>query len=479
MTQATPSAAPPKKRSLFKRPAWQDSPKDDDADIFSHSNEFADIIADEARRRAEEKKQEETRRTRKHSQPRDSKRRRTSNPDDKKATASSTLKTSPKRNKTPLSPLPVQSPPASLAARYDSLATSNSSAVSLPHKDSLVIELGDSEDDSHNVHKSPAPVAASHTQNVAVRRSKPSPVVILDDDDEDEAEDEEDSMFAALRARARARIAAKAAASSAQGSDAPKAPITQLLITSRIPNTNPLMVKIRVDTFIEKPRKAWCAKQGLSQRDTDNVFFTWKGTRIYDSTSITRLGITVDENGHVTIEGDTNIYDDVNLPKIHVEAWTNELYKEYKKEEAAAAAAKMLAAEAPVVVEERTPTPEPTPVSTKLRVILRAKGRADFGLTVNPVCTDVFKASQITCTNKSYSTLQLPILQAHTNPKLVLTKANQSHSCLTATDLCPWTPWPTTRWRTGMELKSCSSEHVPTFFFTAVVVCSVLASSFF
>ncbi|KAJ5064710.1 ubiquitin-2 like Rad60 SUMO-like-domain-containing protein [Bipolaris maydis] len=367
MTQATPSAAPPKKRSLFKRPAWQDSPKDDDADIFSHSNEFADIIADEARRRAEEKKQEETRRTRKHSQPRDSKRRRTSNPDDKKATASSTLKTSPKRNKTPLSPLPVQSPPASLAARYDSLATSNSSAVSLPHKDSLVIELGDSEDDSHNVHKSPAPVAASHTQNVAVRRSKPSPVVILDDDDEDEAEDEEDSMFAALRARARARIAAKAAASSAQGSDAPKAPITQLLITSRIPNTNPLMVKIRVDTFIEKPRKA--------------------------CTSITRLGITVDENGHVTIEGDTNIYDDVNLPKIHVEAWTNELYKEYKKEEAAAAAAKMLAAEAPVVVEERTPTPEPTPVSTKLRVILRAKGRADFGLTVNPHTTIAHIAS--------------------------------------------------------------------------------------
>ncbi|EUC45773.1 hypothetical protein COCMIDRAFT_94669 [Bipolaris oryzae ATCC 44560] len=394
MTQATQSAAPPKKRSLFKRPAWQDSPKDDDADIFSHSNEFADIIADEARRRAEEKKQDETRRARKHSQPRDSKRRRTSDQDDKKATASSTLKASPGRSKTPLSPLPVQSPPASLAARYDSLATSNSSATSLPHKDSLVIELDDSGDDSHNVPKPPAPAAVGHTQDVTVRQSRPSPVVILDDDDddEDEAEDEEDSMFAALRARARARIAAKAAASSAQGSDTRKAPITQLLITSRIPNTNPLMVKIRVDTYVEKPRKAWCAKQGLSQKDADNVFFTWKGTRIYDSTSITRLGITVDDSGNVTIEGDTNIYDDVNLPKIHVEAWTSELYKEYKREEAAAAAARILAAEAPVVVEE-TPTPEPTPVSTKLRVILRAKGRADFGLTVNPHTTIAHIAS--------------------------------------------------------------------------------------
>lgn len=194
-------------------------------------------------------------------------------------------------------------------------------------------------------------------------------------------------MFAALRARVRARMAAKAqaAASSAQGGGAPKAPIIQLLITSCIPNTSALMVKIRVDSFIEKPRKAWCAKQGFSQKEADNVFFTWKGTRIYDSTSVTRLGIEVDDHGNVTMEGDTNMYDDVNLPKVHVEAWTDELYKQHKKEEAAAAAAKKLAAEAPVVVKERTPTPEPAPASTKLRLILRAKGKADFGLTVNAV----------------------------------------------------------------------------------------------
>jgi hypothetical protein len=79
MTDSTASAAPPKKRSLFKRAAWQDAPKKDSEDMFSHSNEFKDIVAEQARTRAEEKKKAEAARKRKHSEPRDQKRRRISN----------------------------------------------------------------------------------------------------------------------------------------------------------------------------------------------------------------------------------------------------------------------------------------------------------------------------------------------------------------------------------------------------------------
>ncbi|EOA80776.1 uncharacterized protein SETTUDRAFT_181954, partial [Exserohilum turcica Et28A] len=378
MTEATPTgAAPPKKRSLFKRPAWQDSPKNEDADIFSHSNEFSDIVAEQARRREEEKKKK------RHG---DRKRRRTSDHgEEPSSTTSGAGRTSSKtRSKTLLSPVPKHSSPSSRAP-------STCPSVSLPQKESLVIALDDSDDDDSKPHRQettlgPGPVSASHLQDMAVRPSRPSPVVIPDDED-DEAKDDSDSEFAALRARALARIAAKAKASSTEGVEGAKAPVTQLLITSEIPNTSALMVKVRVDTLIEKPRKAWCAKQGFAPRMEDSVFFTWKGTRIYDSTSIMRLGIQIGAHGSVTVDGDSNIYDDVNLPKIHVEAWTDELFREHKREEAAAAAAKKLAAEAPLVLEERTPTPEPTPPSTKLRLILRAKGKADFGLTVNPHTT--------------------------------------------------------------------------------------------
>lgn len=58
MTDATKGAPAPKKRSLFKRAAWQDAAKKEDVDIFSHSNEFKDIIAEESRRKEEEKRKQ-------------------------------------------------------------------------------------------------------------------------------------------------------------------------------------------------------------------------------------------------------------------------------------------------------------------------------------------------------------------------------------------------------------------------------------
>jgi hypothetical protein len=54
----TPKDAPPlKKRSLFKRAAWQDSPTNDE-DIFSHSKDFKHIVAQQKRYEAEKKEAE-------------------------------------------------------------------------------------------------------------------------------------------------------------------------------------------------------------------------------------------------------------------------------------------------------------------------------------------------------------------------------------------------------------------------------------
>ena len=59
MTDATTGAPAPKKRSLFKRAAWQDAAKKENEDMFSHSNEFKDIIAEENRRKEEAKRKAE------------------------------------------------------------------------------------------------------------------------------------------------------------------------------------------------------------------------------------------------------------------------------------------------------------------------------------------------------------------------------------------------------------------------------------
>jgi hypothetical protein len=61
MTDSTNgAAAPPKKRAFgFKKAAWQTAPKNEGQDMFSHSSEFQEVVAEETKRQNERKKAEE------------------------------------------------------------------------------------------------------------------------------------------------------------------------------------------------------------------------------------------------------------------------------------------------------------------------------------------------------------------------------------------------------------------------------------
>lgn len=82
MTDATTgTAAPPKKRSFFKKAAWQTAAQageGQELDMFSHSNEFRDIIAEETRKKNEERRKVEEAHKRKAEEQRERKRRRVS-----------------------------------------------------------------------------------------------------------------------------------------------------------------------------------------------------------------------------------------------------------------------------------------------------------------------------------------------------------------------------------------------------------------
>jgi hypothetical protein len=283
--------------------------------------------------------------------------------------------TNSSRSRTPLSPVLSPPPPDSLSARYDSLAKS-SSTLELSRKQSVTIDLGSS--DAEDDHTSPKP---SSSQDIPIRPFEN----VSSDDDDDELVEVQDPALAALAARARARAAASAQAATAWAAGA--APVIQLFISPEIPDAKPLMVKVRINSTLEKTRLAWCGKQGYTPDVTESVFFTWKGQRVYDSTTVKRLGILVHDNGSISVENDSNLYDDVNLPKVYVEAWTDALYQQRKREDAAEAEAKRKAAEPPPDIDERSPTPEPTPKATKVRLIMKARGKEDFKLSVNPDTT--------------------------------------------------------------------------------------------
>jgi hypothetical protein len=81
MTETTHDAPAPKKRSLFKRAAWQDSPKTDE-DIFSHSKDFKYIVAEQTKLEVERKKKAEEERKQKLASHSDRKRRKVSSDHD-------------------------------------------------------------------------------------------------------------------------------------------------------------------------------------------------------------------------------------------------------------------------------------------------------------------------------------------------------------------------------------------------------------
>lgn len=403
MTDATTGAPAPKKRSLFKRAAWQDAAKKENEDMFSHSNEFKDIVAEENRRKEEAKRKAEREEKRVQIEKHDKKgkRRKVSAEFDEPILVRSDSGESSRlsrsqtkaRSRTPFSPTASVPPSNSLTSSYENIVKSAQARES--RAELVIVDLGDSDDDDDKIYgyKSKASGGGigpgdDTNHDVALRPSDSTP---LDDNGYEEVVDPE---IAAIEARARARAAAKIAAA-ASGR---KAPVAQLLIDSKLPGTNPLMVKVRIDTTIEKPREAWCARQGFTPEMTRSVFFTWVGTRLYDSTTIKRLGIKVDPHGNVSLEGDDSIYDESDPPKVHVEAWTEELFAQHRREQAAAAEARR-AADASPVVEEREPTPEPEPEVKKYRLILKARGLEDFKIQVRPETTfeqlaDAFRTSR-------------------------------------------------------------------------------------
>ncbi|KAF1964992.1 hypothetical protein BU23DRAFT_575202 [Bimuria novae-zelandiae CBS 107.79] len=380
MTDATTSAAaPPKKRFGFKKAAWQEAPKTEAEDMFSHANEFSNIVAEETRRKNDQKKKAGLEPKRKLSEEREPKRRKVSASQDEEVPCSRT-RSSPKGRR--LASKGHGSVSDTPTARYDSLTQSASRSDGAARK-SEVVDLGsDSEEEDVIAHAaSPIPRAIPIHSRPDSRRGS-----------SEEVEEVDSPHTAALKAQARETAAAKAAqkeptpaAYTRSQTPTPAAPVAvvQLLIDSWIPDTNPLLVKIKSDSTLKKPKDAWCGKQGFAPEETSKVFITWRRNRIYDYTRIQRLGIQI-ENGFVTIKDDPTIYDDKNLPKIHVEAWTEEVWKKQGELEALEAAK---ARNEIIEVEEPEPEPEPEEKGTRVRLFLKAKGKKDYKIVVRSTTT--------------------------------------------------------------------------------------------
>jgi hypothetical protein len=399
---ASGAAAPaPKKRSFFKKAAWQTTtPKvegEKEQDMFSHSHDFRDLIAEESKRKnaerleVERQKAEEVRLKAEKELGKKKKRKLSIDMEEDIYRSGESRRSrmgSKGRSKTPLSPT-RRTPADSLAQRYDSLikSSSDNSLLQTQH----IIDLGSSEDDDDDTYPTqqfkPSP---NPTQHIPIR-----PVwTAAERGNSPEIEEGEDPVLVQLRARARQREAEKAAAkaaaqqktttttSASQEEEKTKAPCVELLLASHLPQTIPMRIKVRLDTTLDMPKQAWCERQGFTATETQDMILTFKMRQIYSSTRVERLGLTDKGNGCVMMEGDDTIYDEENLARPVVELWTSELFQEHKFIDAA----ERKAAE-PVAPVYKDPTPEPVPdAQSNIRLFLKAKDKKEVRITVRKVC---------------------------------------------------------------------------------------------
>ncbi|RAH46427.1 small ubiquitin-related modifier domain-containing protein [Aspergillus brunneoviolaceus CBS 621.78] len=99
--------------------------------------------------------------------------------------------------------------------------------------------------------------------------------------------------------------------------------IVQILITSKISNTKPLIVRRKMHQPLKDVRLAWLNRQDLPKGLESSIFLTWKGKRLFDVTTCRSLGIGPKcRHAHGPVACDSLRSDSSDL-QIHMEAATD------------------------------------------------------------------------------------------------------------------------------------------------------------
>lgn len=77
-------------------------------------------------------------------------------------------------------------------------------------------------------------------------------------------------------------------------------PTCRILITSPIPNTNPLIIERRASQRLQEVRQYWCQRQNFTPEFTRTVFLTWRSHRLYDISTCKSLAEKADRAAPTT-----------------------------------------------------------------------------------------------------------------------------------------------------------------------------------
>ncbi|GAB7343991.1 hypothetical protein MBLNU457_1923t1 [Dothideomycetes sp. NU457] len=219
-----------------------------------------------------------------------------------------------------------------------------------------------------------------------------------------EEPDTDEELFPELVARARARRLAEDAAAQNKGAangDTPQIfdPVLQILVSSSIPNTSPLLVRRKLSQRLKEVRQVWCERQGFDAEYSSKIFLTYKTRKLYDVTTCRSLGLEVSPDGRVINEeaearrkeaklwggGNDDKDDPVDDGRVHIVAVTEEDLERQKREKERQNA--ISAGLEPEPESAAAPAEPPEEAEKTIRILLKAKGFKDYKLKVRPTTT--------------------------------------------------------------------------------------------
>jgi hypothetical protein len=168
-------------------------------------------------------------------------------------------------------------------------------------------------------------------------------------------------------------------------------PIVEILVTSCMEGTNPLLVRRRLNQRLKEVRLSWCDKQlvhgaPLPPQFRASVFLTWNGKRLFDASTCKHLGMKIGRDGKFASEGEG--FDDSG--RLHLEAWTEDLYMAYQSKT-------QIGQESDEGQEEPKQIEEPV---ERIKLLLKSRDMEPFRLRVKPT-TSVEKMCQAFRNEKS------------------------------------------------------------------------------
>ena len=403
----------PIKRSIFNKPSWSNPQQIQNADnFFNKSNQtYVDVVAEAARKRERKltrKQKERSQENTTSGQP--GKRRRVSvdSDDDDNSSSSDeeippTKEADKKGGEVTLnskagiaSSVKPEASPKSLAKRYDHYITARKRDEEPKFPPSDIIDLEDETVEKEQQEDS------DDLQIMVAKVSKPIEEDELPASDEEFPELARKAREKARRKRLETDIVSEAPDFHSKAGESgplqriqpvprstspppPPDPIVQIMITSQIENTEPLIVRRRVSQRLKDVRLAWCSRQEFSPDFIPNIFLTWKGKRLFDVTTCKSLGIAVDQYGTILIKGQKDIMEEVD-GQIQMEAMTDGILEEYRKAKSGAIVGEEV--EEAAAAEKAPPEKKKEP---QVRIILKARGFEILKLIVRPVIISKLK----------------------------------------------------------------------------------------